>query len=70
MNRVSASRLWEIAKVLRVPVAHFFDGAGDQPEAPEPDRDTIAVAAAYQALPDHHKDSIRNVIGAMRGVAA
>jgi transcriptional regulator with XRE-family HTH domain len=25
-NRVSASRLWEIAQVLDVPVSHFFDG--------------------------------------------
>lgn len=25
-NRVSASRLWEIAHVLDVPVQHFFDG--------------------------------------------
>lgn len=24
-NRVSASRLWEIARVLDVPVNHFFD---------------------------------------------
>ena len=25
-NRVSASRLWEIARVLDVPVARFFEG--------------------------------------------
>lgn len=34
-NRVSASRLQQIAKVLEVPVAFFFDGApsGEAPEA-------------------------------------
>lgn len=25
-NRIGSSRLWEIAEVLGVPVAHFFDG--------------------------------------------
>ncbi len=29
-NRVSASKLWEIAGALRTPVAYFYDGLGDQ----------------------------------------
>ncbi|HVY12715.1 MAG TPA: helix-turn-helix transcriptional regulator [Alphaproteobacteria bacterium] len=29
-NRVSASRLYEVAKALRVPVAYFFEDAPDQ----------------------------------------
>jgi transcriptional regulator with XRE-family HTH domain len=29
-NRISASRLWDIAKTLEVPVAYFFDGLGKQ----------------------------------------
>src|SRR5437764_8249096 len=34
-NRVSASRLWEIAAVLNVPIAYFFpaDDAREQPES-------------------------------------
>ena len=28
MNRVSASRLWDIAQVLGVEIAYFFDGVG------------------------------------------
>ena len=28
MNRVSASRLWDIAKALDVPISFFFDGLG------------------------------------------
>ena len=28
-NRVSASKLWEIAAALRTPVAYFYDGLGD-----------------------------------------
>jgi transcriptional regulator with XRE-family HTH domain len=29
-NRISASRLWDIAKTLDVPVEYFFDGLGKQ----------------------------------------
>lgn len=28
-NRVSASRLWEVAKIFNVPVSHFFEGCED-----------------------------------------
>ena len=35
-NRVSASKLYEIAKALRTPIAYFFEGYGDGDEtAPE-----------------------------------
>lgn len=37
-NRVSASKLWEIASALRTPVAYFYDGLGDQ-EAAAAERD-------------------------------
>lgn len=29
-NRVSASKLWEIATALKTPVAYFYDGLGDR----------------------------------------
>src|SRR3954452_5745259 len=29
-NRVSASKLWDIAGALRTPVSYFYDGLGDQ----------------------------------------
>ena len=28
-NRISASKLWEIAKALKAPVAYFFEGYGE-----------------------------------------
>jgi len=34
-NRVSASRLWEIAQVLDVPVNHFFDDYTAQDPEPQ-----------------------------------
>lgn len=30
MNRVSASRLWDIARTLAVPIGFFFEGLGEQ----------------------------------------
>ncbi|MGB3754375.1 MAG: helix-turn-helix transcriptional regulator [Parerythrobacter sp.] len=33
MNRVSASRLWDIAEAVDVPVAFFFEGLENQPGA-------------------------------------
>ena len=32
-NRVSASKLWEIAAALKTPVGYFYDGLGDQEAA-------------------------------------
>ena len=32
-NRVSASKLWEIATALKTPVAYFYDGLGDRQAA-------------------------------------
>ena len=30
-NRLSVSRLWDVAVALRVPVSYFFDGLSGQP---------------------------------------
>lgn len=50
-NRVSASRLYEIAQICRVPVAYFFDGLG-QAEGAEPlDDETARLASALARLP-------------------
>ena len=35
-NRISAARLWQIAKVLQTSVDYFFDGVG-APQHPAPD---------------------------------
>lgn len=38
-NRVSASKLWEIALALKTPVAYFYDGLGDR-EATSSERES------------------------------
>lgn len=44
MNRVSASRLWDIASSLSVPVSFFFEGLGGERE------DTTTVSAGEVPL--------------------
>ncbi len=56
-NRVSASRLQEIATVLGVPVSHFFEGlaATDRPPTPQGDltaREIHDLNAAFAAVKD------------------
>ena len=61
MNRVSASRLWDIAEVLDVPVGYFFEGIeDDQPaetEGPVPgdflsDKEALELVRSYYAIPE------------------
>ncbi len=64
VNRVSASRLWDLSQALDVSVAYFFDGYGDGPPAsgnagtdtPSPSimdqRETIELVRAYYGIDD------------------
>lgn len=58
MNRVSASRLWDIADALGVTIAFFFEGLaeGDQPAAPEgdlmADKEALELVRSYYAIPE------------------
>ena len=36
-NRISAARLWLLAKALEAPVGAFFDGLGDEAETADDD---------------------------------
>lgn len=56
-NRVSASRLWDIADALDVPVAYFFDGYDESGEAPSPmanpdDKEAADLLRSYYAIPE------------------
>ena len=59
MNRVSASRLWDISETLQVPVSFFFDGLEERaPEAENIPRDLMAdkealeLVRSYYAIPE------------------
>lgn len=57
-NRISASRLWDLAKALEMPVSFFFDGLepgkGGGPEATDDgllqNKETMDLIRAYYAL--------------------
>lgn len=58
-NRVSASRLWDIAGTLQVPVAFFFDGLEGQAEDTGEmrgdvlsDREANELVRAYYTIPE------------------
>lgn len=66
MNRVSASRLWDIAHSLGVPVAFFFEGMdGTQVTAATPgsdmpgdilsDREALELLRSYYAIPENQR---------------
>jgi transcriptional regulator with XRE-family HTH domain len=62
-NRISASRLFDLSRVLDVPVSFFFDGMDEAPPVPspmpeqgEPDpmakRETLELVRAYYRITD------------------
>ncbi|WP_410217048.1 helix-turn-helix domain-containing protein [Paracoccus sp. (in: a-proteobacteria)] len=64
MNRVSASRLWDIAHVVDVPVSFFFEGLQDseRPGMVEgdifADKEALQLVRAYYAMPEAQRRQI------------
>lgn len=58
MNRISASRLWDIAEALEVPINFFFEGLSDQalPSVIEgdilADKEALELVRSYYAIPE------------------
>ncbi len=60
MNRVSASRLWNIAEALGVQVSFFFEGLAEDSAAPAEtakgdvlaDKEALDLLRAYYAIPE------------------
>ncbi|MDX5361458.1 MAG: helix-turn-helix domain-containing protein [Alphaproteobacteria bacterium] len=60
MNRISASRLWDLAQALEVPVSFFFEGldmdSADDGEAADKDvlkdKETMELLRAYYTIPE------------------
>ncbi len=60
MNRVSASRLWDISEALDVPVGFFFDGLSegqtetmdDLPADILADKEALELVRSYYAIPE------------------
>ena len=57
MNRIGASRLWQLSQVLDVPVSYFFEGLDEGAKAWSPDdmlvkRETLELVRAYYRITD------------------
>jgi len=58
MNRVSASRLWDIARTLGVSIGFFFEGLSNDTAEPTVEADILAnkealeLVRAYYAIPE------------------
>ncbi|MEO1639253.1 MAG: helix-turn-helix transcriptional regulator [Pseudomonadota bacterium] len=65
MNRVSASRLWDIANVLKVDVSFFFEGMTSQPKGEAggndmpsdilTDKEALELLRSYYAIPENQR---------------
>jgi transcriptional regulator with XRE-family HTH domain len=60
MNRISASRLWDIAGALDVPVAFFFEGlnASEVDRAATDvlaDKEALELVRSYYAIPENQR---------------
>ncbi|MEM0923219.1 MAG: helix-turn-helix transcriptional regulator [Pseudomonadota bacterium] len=61
-NRISASRLWDIATALEVPVSFFFEGLeSESPMADSgrgdvmTDKEALELVRAYYAIPENQR---------------
>ncbi|MEM9797490.1 MAG: helix-turn-helix transcriptional regulator [Pseudomonadota bacterium] len=76
MNRVSASRLWEIAKALDVSVSHFFDGLGEDGVSHAigqdflSDKEAMELIRAYYAMPENQRRRLFDLARALSESAA
>ena len=59
MNRISASRLWDISDALGVAISYFFEGMEAQHSAPEDatpdlmaDKEAMLLVRSYYAIPE------------------
>ncbi len=61
-NRISASRIWDIAAAMEVPVSFFFEGLdGQAPDTGEarrdilPDKEALELVRAYYLIPENQR---------------
>ncbi len=71
-NRISASRMWDIAAAMEVPVSFFFEGLDDQaPDTGETrgdilsDKETLKLVRAYYAIPEAQRKRLFDLARAL-----
>ncbi|MEN9062251.1 MULTISPECIES: helix-turn-helix domain-containing protein [Ponticoccus] len=78
-NRVSASRLWDIADALEVPVSFFFEGIeneGAEVDATDSvpadilgDKEALDLVRSYYAMPENQRRRLFELARVMSDVA-
>ncbi|MEF3046337.1 helix-turn-helix domain-containing protein [Pseudotabrizicola sp. L79] len=76
MNRVSASRLWDIAQSLGVTIAFFFEGlSGEGASAAAPggdmlaDKEALELVRSYYAIPEAQRRRLFDLARVLSDVA-
>lgn len=66
-NRVSASRLWDIAQALDLPVTYFYDDGERTTSQAELviDRETAELLRAILAVPDDKRQAVLELVRSM-----
>ncbi len=80
-NRVSASRLWDIAEALEVPVTFFFEGLDQKPQKDAAksksaipadlteDKEAMELVRSYYAIPEHQRRRLFELARVLSDVA-
>lgn len=72
-NRISASRLWELSRVLDAPIVWFFDGYGEKRKSSEDEvitkRETLQLVRYLTACPPAAKEHLVALINATAEVS-
>jgi len=78
-NRISASRLWDIAEALEVPVSFFFEGLeepersdSDKPKVPADllgDKEALDLVRSYYAIPENQRRRLFDLARVLSDVA-
>jgi len=76
MNRVSASRLWDIAETLGVNIGFFFEGIDEAREVPSPvegdilaDKEALELVRSYYAIPEAQRRRLFDLARVLSDVA-
>ena len=74
-NRISASRLWQLAEALQSPVSYFYDGISDAPDSPEDKgggevlarKETLDLIRAYYQLGERPRRRLLDLAKSLHG---
>jgi transcriptional regulator with XRE-family HTH domain len=68
INRISAGRLFEIARVLGVPVGYFYEGIGEEGARQVPQRERMMLARNFAEITDErYQEAVSNLARALAG---